>query len=66
MIIVEKITIGKNEYKRTYSDQDFYIEREGIYYEEAVDPFNSDRLYNETDIPIYLEEEDEDGSIKNT
>ena len=57
MIIVEKITIGKTDYKHTFSNEGFYIEREDVLYEDAVDPINSDRLYNETDILIEIVEE---------
>lgn len=42
---------------RTYSDEGFYIEREGIRYAEAVDPAELGRTYTETDEPIPVEEE---------
>ena len=59
MVIVETMTIGKNDFKHTYSDEGFYIEREGVLYEDAVDLIDSDRLYNETNILIEIEEEGE-------
>ena len=39
---------------RTYSDEGYYIERDGIRYEEAVDPEGTGRIYTETDelIPV--------------
>lgn len=37
------------ELVRTYSDQGFYIERDGERYEEAIDPADSGREYIETD-----------------
>lgn len=37
---------------RSYSDQDFMIERDGELYNDAVDPDGFDRVYTETDIPI--------------
>lgn len=37
---------------RTYSDKGMMIEREGIRYEEAVDPAELNRQYTETDEPI--------------
>ena len=42
---------------RTYSDEGFYIEREGIRYAEAVDPAELGRTYTETDELIPVEEE---------
>lgn len=40
---------GVNLY-RTYSDEGFMIERDGVFYEEAIDPEDSGRLYNETNV----------------
>ena len=37
---------------RTYSDIKHYIERDGVRYEEAVDPAKLGRTYTETDEPI--------------
>lgn len=37
---------------RTYSDKGMKIEREGIRYEEAIDPAELNRQYTETDEPI--------------
>lgn len=37
---------------RTYSDKGMMIEREGIRYEEAIDPAELNRQYIETDEPI--------------
>lgn len=34
---------------RTYSDNGYMIEREGVLYEEAIDPENSGRVYTETE-----------------
>lgn len=33
---------------RTYSDEGFYIERDGEMYEEAIDPESAGRTYTET------------------
>lgn len=41
---------------RTYSDKGMMIERDGVRYEEAIDPADMDRQYTETDEPIYDEE----------
>jgi hypothetical protein len=48
MIKTETVTINETEFLRTYSDEYFYIERDGVLYEEAVDPLNSGRVYTET------------------
>ena len=49
---------GVNLY-RTYSDQNMKIERDGVMYDEAVDPEGFDRVYTETDIPIEVPEEEQ-------
>lgn len=42
---------------RTYSDKGMMIEREGVRYEEAIDPAELNRQYKETDALIDLTEE---------
>lgn len=37
---------------RTYSDIGMMIEREGVRYDEAIDPAELNRQYTETDEPI--------------
>ena len=37
---------------RTYSDKGMMIERDGVRYEEAIDPAELNRAYTETDEPI--------------
>lgn len=37
---------------RTYSNIGMLIERDGVMYEDAVDPVDSGREYKETDTPI--------------
>lgn len=56
MIIVENIIINGKEFMKTYSDNNKYIEREGIKYLEAIDPIDSKREYIETDVDIETEE----------
>ena len=41
---------------KAYSDERFYIERDEVLYEEAIDPKDSGRVYTETDVPIEHEE----------
>ena len=57
MIIVETVTINGTEYHRTYSDLGMKIEREGVRYDEAIDPMGIGREYTETDEPIEEAEE---------
>ena len=59
MIVEEKIQIKGNDYIKRYSDKHCYIERDGIMYEEAIDPYElkDERVYTETDISIEDEEE---------
>ena len=60
MIVQEIITIDGNQYKRTSSDLGYMLERDGVLYEEAVDPIASNREYTETEIPC-----SEDGDTEN-
>ena len=62
MVIYEDY--GKNglgvDLTRAYSDEGFYIERDGNLYSEAVDPTELNRQYTETDIKPDDEIIDED------
>lgn len=60
MIVVEKIKINGKLFYKTYSDKEFMIERDGIKYNEAIDPIEFDnRIYIETDkkIEVIIDEE---------
>ncbi len=48
MIHIETITLNGRQYTRTYSDT-HYIVRDGVEYEEAIDPIDSGRTYTESD-----------------
>ncbi len=50
MIITEIVTIGDKSYKKTYSDAERYVVRDGISYSEAIDPIDTDREYTEGDV----------------
>lgn len=50
MIITETITINGRDFKRTYSDEGCMIERNGVRYNEAIDPIDTERVYAETDV----------------
>jgi hypothetical protein len=50
MIKTETITINGKEFIRTYSNRGFMVERDGIQYDEAIDPVGTGRIYTESDI----------------
>lgn len=53
MIKTETVTINDREFRRTYSDEGYMIERDGVQYSEAIDPIGfEDRVYTETDVKI--------------
>lgn len=52
MIVKTTTEINGVTYNHTYSDIGMKIERNGVRYDEAIDPLNSDRQYTETDEPI--------------
>ena len=58
MIIQTTKKINGVVYDYAYSDSGFMIERDGVRYSEAVDPFNSSRIYTETDELIEIETDD--------
>lgn len=51
MIIVETIELDGIQYKHTYSDT-YTITRDGAEYTEAIDPYDSDRVYEETETKL--------------
>ena len=60
MIVRENVKFNEKEFVKTYSDEGFYIERDGVQYGEAIDPveLSEDRIYTETDIKIEIFEEE--------
>ena len=52
MIKTESITINGKAFIRTYSDSGYMVERDGIRYDEAIDPAEFNRQYTETDKPV--------------
>lgn len=52
MIKSDIIDINSKQYRKTYSDSGFYIERNGMQFSEAVDFIGADFVYTETDIKI--------------
>ena len=54
MIITEYYTTREDGVvlNKTYSDKDYYIERDGVKYAEAIDPVTLNRTYTETGEPL--------------
>ena len=63
MIKTEYLTIGGRRFVKTYSDEGFMVERDGVRYSEAFDPAELDRRYTETDEPVYELDETEQKAI---
>lgn len=56
MVVIENVTINGKDFRKTYSDEGFMIERDGVQYSEAIDPIGfEDRVYTETDVLIDAE-----------
>ena len=52
MVKSEVVEINGTQYRRTYSDSGYYIERDGMQFSEAIDFLGADFVYTETDIKI--------------
>ena len=52
MIITRTETIGERSFIVSVSDSGFMISRDEALYSEAWDPEGTNRIYEETDIPI--------------
>ena len=50
MIVTERITIDGQEFTRNYSDAGRYVVRDGVSYEEAIDPLMLNRVYSEGEL----------------
>lgn len=59
MIRTENLTIGGRAFVKTYSDEGYMVERDGVRYSEAIDPAEFGRVYTETDEKIERDEETE-------
>lgn len=57
MIITETVIIRNKEFIHNYSDEGYYIERDGILYADAMDLPENGYVYTETDQLIEIEEE---------
>ena len=56
MIVTENLTINGKAFVMTYSDSGFKVERDGVRYDEAIDPAELGRMYTETDALIERED----------
>ena len=65
MLKTETATYNGKEYVRTWSDESMMIERDGVLYEEALDPAELGRTYTETDQPIVNESEATEADYQN-
>lgn len=63
MIKTENLTINGKSFVRTYSDNGYMVEREGVRYSEAIDPAELNRQYTETDEPIEGMDETEEKAL---
>ena len=53
MIQTETLEIGGKQFVKTYSDSGRYVVRDGVSYDEAIDPAELGRTYAEGDlIPV--------------
>lgn len=57
MIKTESLVINGASFIRTYSDLGRKVERDGVLYDEAIDPVNSGRTYTESTEMIDAEED---------
>lgn len=51
MIKTENLVISSKPFIRTYSDNGYMVERDGVRYAEAIDPAELSRTYTETEEP---------------
>ena len=61
MVKTENITINGKEFKKTYSDEGYYIQKKGTeqVYSEAIDIPSAKYEYEETDKKIEKQEEEQ-------
>ena len=59
MIVTEELKINDSFFTKTYSNEGFFIERDGVKYIDAVDPQFLGREYTETNEKIPEEENEE-------
>lgn len=52
MIVTENLAINGKAFIRTYSDSGYKVERDGVRYDDVLDPAHLNRQYTETDEPV--------------
>lgn len=57
MIMTETLTINGISFVRTYSDTGHRVERDGVAYDEAIDPADTGRTYTESAEMVGADEE---------
>ena len=57
MIKTETMTINGISFVRTYSDTGHRVERDGVAYDEAIDPADTGRTYTESSEMVGADEE---------
>ena len=57
MIKTESMTINGISFVRTYSDTGHKVERDGVAYDEAIDPADTGRTYTESSEMVDADEE---------
>ena len=59
MIKTEIVKINGIQFLHNYSDAGMKISRDGVLYDDALDPIDSGRTYTETDIPVPVDDGEE-------
>lgn len=61
-IIREEIVLKGKQFIKTFSDEGFFIERDGKKYRDALDPiiFSEERIYSETEEKIYPNQQEQE------
>ena len=60
MIVAENMTINGKNFIRTYSNSGYKVERDGVLYDEAIDPAVVNRAYTESAEPVETMSETEE------
>lgn len=66
MLITEIVTIDGKQFVYNHSNENYFIERDGVMYSEAYDPieFQNERIYTETSIKIQEESDETEEEIE--
>ena len=66
MLITEIVTIDGRQFVYNHSNENYFIERDGVMYSEAYDPieFQNERIYTETSIKIQEKSDETEEEIE--